>query len=364
MTERKNMRQKPAVNRKPGDWLLSAGAFFHLFPIVTHWEKQDNMHMTKLIRTTQCTQNAHPLQSPAWGEFRKSMGIDVVRLNDWFITFHKIPHTPWTIGYFPKGPLPTQEMVDELIKIGKQKRAIFIQLEPNVQNVSRITYHVSRRLLPSHHPLFTKYTFVLDLTKSEDELLRAMHPKTRYNIKVAQKHDVVVKEDTSPKAFDTYLTLTQQTTQRQGFYAHTRQYHQKMWEVMQKAGIAHLWTATYQKEILAAWIIFVWKDTVYYPYGASSRNHREVMAPNLLLWDIAKWAKKQNLKKFDLWGALGSNADVQDPWYGFHRFKEGYNPDLVEFVGSYDLVINPLMYQVYCVADAVRWVLLNMKRKL
>ncbi len=324
---------------------------------------RDNTGMNEPARTIQDKHADHPLQSWAWGEFRASMGIDVVRLNSWQLTFHTIPHTPWSIGYFPKGPMPTKEMVDELTNIGKQKRAIFIQIEPNVIENWKLKIE-NCGLRRSHHPLFTKYTFILDLTKSEDELLQSMHPKTRYNMKVAQKHGVVVKEDNSKEAFEAYLKLTRETTERQGFYAHTELYHRHMWNILHKEGIAHLWTATHKGEVLAAWIMFVWKDTVYYPYGSSSRNHREVMAPNLLLWEIARWAKRKELKKFDLWGALGPDPDTNDPWYGFHRFKEGYHPDFVEFVGSYDLIINPFLYRFYCLADSIRWFLLKLKRKL
>jgi lipid II:glycine glycyltransferase (peptidoglycan interpeptide bridge formation enzyme) len=298
----------------------------------------------------------HPLQTQAWGDFRRAMGIDVERLGDWYLTFHRIPYTPWTIGYFPKGPAPTQKMTDELLALGKQKNAIFIQLEPNVTSNLRSTIY---DLHPSHHPLFTKYTFVLDLTKSEDELLAAMHPKTRYNIKVAQKHNVIVAEDNSPAAFKEYLRLTQETTSRQGFYAHNKTYHKTMWEIMHKSGIAHLFTATYEGEVLSAWIVFVWGDTIYYPYGSSSRDHREVMAPTLLLWKIATWAKQKGLKHFDLWGAMGPNPDPSDPWYGFHRFKQGFNPRLVEFIGSYDLIINKPLYFLYTITDRIRWGILH-----
>jgi len=298
----------------------------------------------------------HPLQSPAWGQFRQKMGIDVAQLSGMQLTFHRVPYTPWTIGYFPKGPLPTKSMIEKLRVLGKEKNAIYIQLEPNAL---RSTINDLQSLIPSHHPLFTKYTFVLDLTKSEDALLSAMHPKTRYNIKVAQKHQVIVKEDNSPEAFREYLRLTAETTARQGFYAHNQIYHRTMWHIMHGAGIAHLFTATYNGEVLSAWILFVWEDTVYYPYGSSSRNHREVMAPTLLLWEIVKWAKSKNIKFFDLWGAMGPDPDINDPWYGFHRFKEGFGPKLIEFVGSYDLVINRPLYILYTFADTIRWKMLH-----
>jgi lipid II:glycine glycyltransferase (peptidoglycan interpeptide bridge formation enzyme) len=79
---------------------------------------------------------SHPLQSESWEEFRKKTGIKVIRTNGIQLTIHKIPHTPWTIGYIPKGPLPTKETVLELKRIGKEEKSIFIQLEPNAPSTS------------------------------------------------------------------------------------------------------------------------------------------------------------------------------------------------------------------------------------
>ena len=312
----------------------------------------------------------HHLQTWAWGNFRKSMGIDMVRLGiydhkklieGWQLTFHKIPHLPFTIGYFPKGPVPSQEMLETLVRVGRQHKAIFIQLEPNTTTDEPVAISSFPDIHHAHHPLFTSFTFVLDLTKSEDALLASMHNKTRYNIRLAERKGVVIREDDSEKAFAAYLTLSEETTHRQGFYAHNRRYHKVMWKTLHDAGIAKLFTATFEGNIITAWIIFCWKDTVYYPYGASSRLHREVMAPNLMLWEIAKWAKRQGYFYFDLWGAMGPNPDTSDPWYGFHRFKEGYHPDLVEFLGSFDLVIRKSWYRLYTVADSLRWALLKRK---
>ena len=86
------------------------------------------------------------------------------------------------------------------------------------------------------------------------------------------------------------------------------------------------------------------------------------MASNLMMWEAIKFGKRLGLKKFDMWGCLGPNQDKNNPWYGFHRFKEGYGPKLVEFVGSYDLVINKKLYFVYKIADKIRWSLLKLKK--
>ncbi len=324
--------------------------------------------------------SSHPLQSIDWGKFREKTGIKVVRKNGLQVTIHKIPHTPMSIGYLPKGPMPDDKMLTELIKIGKEENCIFIQLEPNVPKIQSSEFKIQNLIhnskfiiLNSFHPLFTKYTFILDLTKSEEELLKNMHSKTRYNIKVAQKHGVEIVEDNSDKAFEEYLRLTKETTKRQGFYTHTENYHRLMWQTLNdKSSIinhksndklnAHLFLAKYNGQPLVAWILFVYNDTFYYPYGASSSEHRETMASNLLMWEAIKFGKKLGLKNFDMWGALDQNPNPKDPWYGFHRFKQGYGPEHVEFVGSFDLVINPFYYQLYKIADKLRWLLLRLKQ--
>ncbi|MEK7591983.1 MAG: peptidoglycan bridge formation glycyltransferase FemA/FemB family protein [Patescibacteria group bacterium] len=318
---------------------------------------------------------SHPLQSWAWGEFRKSMGITVVRLlvlenekptDAWQVSFHRVPKLPYTIGYFPKGPTPDDFMIEELGKIGRKNNAIFIQIEPNVLSDFKFQIENFKLLLPSHHPLFTKYTFILDITKSEEELLKSFHPKTRYNIRLAEKRGVKIAEDNSDSAFEEFVRLSKETTERQGFYAHNKTYQQTLWKIFSKNHHARLFTATYEGKTLAAWIMFVFHDTLYYPYGASSRDHRDVMAPNLMLWDIIKWGKQNGITSIDLWGALGpppaGGSNEKDPWYGFHRFKEGYNPKLIEFIGSYDLVFQPLLYSLYKLTDTIRWKVLNFNK--
>lgn len=322
----------------------------------------------------------HPLQSYEWGEFREKSGIKVIRrgifekdnlVSGFQLTIHKIPHTPFTIGYLPKGELPTPQVIAELKKIGEQENCLFIQLEPNViKSINGKQIENTKKfadLIPAAHPLFTKYTFVLDLTKSEDELLQDMHQKSRYNIKVAKKHEVQVKEEDTEKGFENYWRLTEETTRRQRFYAHTKRYHELQWETFghdtdTKNLTSHLFTGTYDKKVLTTLLFFVFHDTLYYPYGASSNEHRNVMHSNLTMWEGIRFGQKLGLKKFDMWGAMGPEPDTKDPWFGFHNFKQKFGPDHVEFLGSYDLVTNPLLYQAYKVADKLRWLLLGLKK--
>jgi peptidoglycan pentaglycine glycine transferase (the first glycine) len=83
------------------------------------------------------------------------------------------------------------------------------------------------------------------------------------------------------------------------------------------------------------------------------------MASNLLMWEAIRLGKKLGASKFDMWGSLGPNYN--DPWSGFTRFKEGYATKFTEFIGSYDLVINPLLYKIYNFIYSLREVYLKYK---
>jgi len=332
---------------------------------------QDRIEYNRLV--------THPLQSFEWGEFRKEEGIKIVRIgfydenklkSGFTLSIHPIPKTKWNIGYLPKGTFPNKELLKILKETGKKYNCIFIQLEPNeIHSQENDKILLNLGLKKAAHPLFTKYTFILDLSKSEDELLASLHPKTRYNIRVAQKHNVIISEKNTTESFQKYLEITNETTKRQGFFAHTDEYHRLQWQVLSHTSkipynelSSHLLVATYNKKILVTWILFVFKDSLYYPYGASSNEHRETMASTLMMWESIKFGKRLGLKKFDMWGALGPEPDEHDSWYGFHRFKQGFRPQPVEFVGSYDLILNKPLYFIYKISDKFRWVLLKLKK--
>lgn len=315
----------------------------------------------------------HPLQSWEWGEFREKTGVKVVRLGafegnkltaGYQVTIHELPRVGVIVGYFPKGTMPDERQLKALEKIGRENSSLVVKLEPNVGANQDVGQFLLDRGCKQGRPLFTQYTFEVDLTKSEEELKAAMKPKTRYNIGVAQKHGVRVAEDNSKEAFDEYWRLVQETTKRQGFYSHDEKYHRSMWETLRPSGMARMLVARYQEKVLAAWVVFVFGGVIYYPYGASSSEHREVMASNLMMWEVMRLGKRLGCKSLDMWGSLGPKPNKRDPWYGFHRFKEGYGGQLVEFLGSFDLVLKPGMYKLYRFLEEWRWKWLRLKTRL
>lgn len=322
---------------------------------------------------------SHPLQSYAWGDFRKKTDTIVERVGvfddgtlttGFQVSFHPLPLGSYTAGYFPKGPLPDERMFAILKDLGRRHNALFIKMEPNVSApIDNSTGHpeIAKFMIENGcvkgKPLFTPYTFVLSLEPTEEELLAHMHQKTRYNINLATKKGVTIVEDTSEQGLKEYMTLLFETTKRQGFYAHDETYYQKMYDTLKPSGMLHIFKAMYEGKVLSVWIIFVFNKVLYYPYGASSRENREVMANNLLAWEVIKFGKNLGCTRFDMWGSLGPNADPKDPWYGFHTFKSGYGGKLTQFVGTYDLVLDKRLYGIFQTLDKWRWIFLRLKKK-
>ena len=327
--------------------------------------------MAKITKTHINKIATHPLQTWEWGKFREEWGNDVLFTKHGIVTTHHIPKTKYRVGTFIRGGKPTKAMINDLKKLAGEMNLVFIKLEPNVVYAKSKMKHVQNpsgkktleKLLKENgavkgKTLFTPTTFQIDVTKNEDDLMKSFSSKTRYNIRLAGRKGVEVVEDNSDKAFDKYIDLMRETVHRQRFYAHSEKYHRLMWKHlhtdMKSKPIARLLTAKYKGEIITTWILFVWKDFLYYPYGASTHKHKNVMANNLMMWEAIRYAKKNKLKVFDLWG--------REEGKGFTKFKEGYSPEVVEFIGTWDLKTSSL-YPTYLAAEKVRWAILRGKSK-
>ena len=324
----------------------------------------------------------HPVQTWEWGDFQISQGHQVFRLgvfdqdkmvSAYTVSFHHLPHTSYTIGTLLRGPRINAAMLSAVKKLAKQQNAIFIKFEPDgihkkisasgqTSVVNSLPHFKDLHLSPK--VAFYPHSYIIDLTKSEDRLLAAMRPKTRYNTRVANRYGVKISHQNTPTAFQKYLDLIFATTVRQGFYLHDRQYHQDQWRLLKKTTLPRLMLASYQNHTLSAFMLFICGDRAFYPYGGSSPVSRQVMAPTLLMWESIKFAKSVGCKTFDMWGSLGPEAKPKDPSFGFHRFKLGFGGQLVRFIGTYDLILNPNLYRLYNLVDKCRWCLLRLKTKL
>ncbi len=315
---------------------------------------------------TTTTNTTHPLQTPEWAEFRREWGNLVIKFDYGHLIATRIPKTKYFVGTYIKGVKPTKDLLEKLKVVAKENNLISVKIEPdyvpkNDKERSSLVKLLKDNGCVKGKTLFTPSTFVINLSPPEGDIMKSFSSKTRYNIRLAKRNGVTVSEDNSDEAFEKYLELTRETVSRQGFYAHGEKYHKLMWKHLLKdpiskgrSPIARLLAAKYKDEIITTWILFTSKDTLYYPYGASTHKYKNVMANNLMMWEAIRLGQSLGLKKFDLWG--------KEEGKGFTKFKEGYNPEVVEFLGSWDLVTSRL-YWPYRFSDKLRWTLLRFKSK-
>jgi peptidoglycan pentaglycine glycine transferase (the first glycine) len=275
------------------------------------------------------------LQSWDWGEFQKSLGRKVWRqeIGSSYISVIKMG-LPLEQNYLyaPRlNFLLNKDVSDELKKLAAAEKSIFLRLElVPVQELDLFGFQKTNNVQPGK-------TLLLDLTKSAEELLAVMHPKTRYNIRLAEKKGVEIREG-SQSDLDNFYDLISSTYNRKHLKVYNKGYYQKLLENLTNAKI---YLAEYQNKILAANLILFYGDTATYLHGGSSEEDKNIMAPHLLQWEIIKLAKAQGYRYYDFWGI------DEKKWPGVTRFKMGFGGTEVKYGGAFDLILNKFWYTVY-----------------
>ena len=298
------------------------------------------------------------LQSWAWGEVQKKLGIPFWRFvfeNEagWQAVGLVIKRTvsfgkSWL--YIPKGPLLKhdsaelwQEIERSLTTLAKKEKSMFVRIDQEWTEVkhSMASWRKAEREVQPQH------TVVLDLTKTEEELLAAMHHKTRYNIRLAQKKGVTTRFSTDQKDLDQFLHLTNDVNERSQFRFHPAAYYRSLLEILGSSHNLEVASAEYNGNVVAAHLIITSNNTATYAHGASSSEARSVMAPHLLQWETIKRAKQQGIHWYDVYGVTAPDAPENHSWRGITRFKEGFGGERRAYKGAYDMVLEPLWYLAY-----------------
>jgi len=188
-------------------------------------------------------------------------------------------------------------------------------------------------------------TVVIELTRSEDEILASLKQKTRYNIRLATRKGVAVRAG-YPTDIDTLHRMYVGTSMRDGFAIREADYYHDSWASLMQKGLAQPLVAEFGEEPVAGAIIFAFDQRAYYMYGMSSNAHRDKMPNHLLQWEAIRWAKTQGCTTYDLWGAPDV-FEESDPMWGVWRFKAGFGGKVLRTIGAWDLPINHLGYRIY-----------------
>jgi lipid II:glycine glycyltransferase (peptidoglycan interpeptide bridge formation enzyme) len=307
------------------------------------------------------------LQSWEWGDWQAQLGRQIFRYkisddSGSQIASAQLVKTPLPFGkyylYAPYGPVgaanyelgsKNYDWMQELRK--KFPAAIFIRIEPkDVHSLQPTTYNLNLVKSVNIQPAIT---MLVGLHDDADKILAAMHPKTRYNIKIAEKNGVAVAHElvVTPKHglyIQEAVNLILETQKRQHYHGHNAEYYKRLIDFFAVHNLngdlkLRIYRATYQKLLLVSAIMMDFGKSRVYLFGGSSDSNKNVMAPYLLHWQAMLDAKAMGLEYYDLGGSEVSGGGEK----GFTRFKRGFGGRVVEYAGAYDIVINKSLYQVY-----------------
>jgi len=278
--------------------------------------------------------------------------------------------------YVPKGPLMDWDdaalrvrVLGDLQAFAKRQGAIFIKIDPDVAlgaGVPRTEEAVEfnsgqdtrselmrRGWKFSQDQIQFRNTVLIDLSPSEDEMLRRMKQKTRYNVRLAQKKGVTVRVgtvDDLPLLYRMYA----ETSVRDGFLIREEGYYQTVWRNFMSVPLSTFSLQPFSEPLIAevdgqvvgAVSMFYFTGQAIYLFGMSRDEHREKMPNYLLQWEAMRRAKTLGCQIYNLWGAP-NEFDESDELWGVFRFKEGLGGYVLRTIGAWDFTPNPMLYKMY-----------------
>ncbi|MDR2921754.1 MAG: peptidoglycan bridge formation glycyltransferase FemA/FemB family protein [Treponema sp.] len=339
------------------------------------------------------------LQSAMWGRFKARFGWEARAFSvDWnpggarpllalsrriapFLSMTYVPWGPELPAAFPGDPHSRAGAAAELARALKPLlKAAFVRFDPPWFNDEGGDSQ-ERHLLHSHRfrragaDIQPPDTVLADLTPPPDDILAAMKPKCRYNIGLAQKRGVVVrdcgaaeKSAACEQGIEVFYRLLKETALRDGIAVHNVEYYRALFEEAKGENgktvpaELRLYTARHENDDLAAIVtLFRGKQAVYL-YGASSNIKRNLMAPYALQWKAMQDAKASGCAVYDFFG-IPPDESPGHPMAGLYRFKTGFGGRIIHRPGSWDYPYKPALYAMFNCAESLRKKIMSGKRR-
>lgn len=316
----------------------------------------------------------HVLQSWAWGDFKSRWGWTAER---WLfadagshpraavqLLKRTINRLPACVLYAPKGPVANDlaAYADALVFVEQQAhkhRALWAKVDGDCFTLSprgrgrgegddssqMRSLLAQRRWRYSASQIQFRNTGLTDVRHSDAGLLAAMKPKTRYNVRLAEKRGVTVRVASPIGDADARLlyAMYAETAERDGFLIRDEAYYLDAWRAMGAVGLI----AEHEGRALAGLVMFVFGGRMWYFYGMSRNEGREHMPSYALQWRALRWARDHGCEAYDWWGAPEREDDENDGMASVWRFKQGFGAQFFEGAGAWDFAPSPLLYRAY-----------------
>jgi peptidoglycan pentaglycine glycine transferase (the first glycine) len=308
------------------------------------------------------------LQCMEWGELKSRTGWQPYTLaaidDDRIVAGAMALKRPAPFGrsliYCPRGPVvdPTDAavygcLIDALRGLAREHRAVLLKIDPPlVGDAAAAAFRESGfQPAPAVDEGFggTQPRAVMRTAPLEDDeaLLMRFKPKTRYNVRLAERKGVQVTADTTRRDLEEFYALLQETAARDGFGVRDFRYFGDLWDCIIDRGLGRLFLARHDSKLLGGAINFVLGRQCWYVYGASSNELRNLMPNYLLQWRMMQWARDLGCQVYDFRGVALDRPGSGEHLAGLRRFKAGFAAEYVEYIGEWDLPLSALLYGAF-----------------
>ena len=317
--------------------------------------------------------HGHLFQTSCWGALKARFGWGVERfaltVRDAIVAgaqvlYRSLPFGS-TLAYIPKGPLlnwDDENQIRALLAVLQQAahrhRAFCLKLEPELLNEPIMAARLVRLgLRPSPQTVHPRSTIFIDLDADEEELLARMKSRSRYNIRLAARKGIIVRDGTASD-LPNFQSLLEETAQRQDFAIHNAEFYREAYNLFVPKGQARFILATYDNTVLAGIMVFALGRKAWDMFAASGNTHRNLKPNHLLKWEAIRWARTKGCKTYDLFGIpdevgqhperyVGVPAKRFDGMWGVYYFKQSFGGCVVRYLGAYDDVYLGPLYWLY-----------------
>ncbi|MDO4759579.1 MAG: peptidoglycan bridge formation glycyltransferase FemA/FemB family protein [Candidatus Saccharibacteria bacterium] len=237
------------------------------------------------------------------------------------------------------------EQVFQDIKTQATKQhCVFVRIRPQLE-LSSSSLQLFRDLGLKKAPIYlsVEHAGILDLTKSEEQLLANMRQRLRRALRKAAKNQITIEKSTNPADIKTFYQIELQTAKRHDFFAFSEDFLTKQFAAFAKHDEAVLYTAKHQGEILAQNFMIFYGNEASYHYGVSSELGTKLSGAPLLHLEAMRDARNRGIKRYNLWGIVGEN-DTKHRFFGVSTFKRGFGVEELKYLPAHDLILKPLPY--------------------
>jgi len=314
------------------------------------------------------------LQSWEWGEVQKKLGYKIERLGIYdgkklvgIAQVIKIIAKRGNMLFVPHGPIINLKsqtsnlktfielLLDYLKKIAKRENYDFIRIAPVFEDKGKhrqIFKELELHISPIY--MHAERVWILDITKSEDNLLADMRKTTRYLIRKAEKEGVVIEVRTDLQALDDFWDIYGKTASREHFTPFSQSFIRHEFEEFFKTGNAlfFLGKTDKDKRYEAGALIVFTPSTAFYHQGASL--HSKIPVAYLMQWRAIQEAKKRGCTHYNFWGTLQQGRTPKS-WGGLSLFKQGFGGFQRDYVPTHDYIITSKYYLTYLYELYLKW---------